>query len=430
MTMTIDELKAELANGARAILMVRHAERPQIDPDDPSFGDVLPLTEEGVRSARELGGLLADFRGDVQFAASPLMRTRMTAACIAEGMGVPGAEVSADERLGNGSFYYADTTEVLEVFKPENFFGACTEYFATGRQRGFEPLGAATDAFEEWLLAQFRRKLFVAVTHDLYIAAFLSARGAAEKPFTRENWVRFLDAGAILVYPDGSRRYAFVRTNLSDGICGVRRISAAVFDFGGVMTTSTMPERVRARTRELGIDWRILADGFARYRRLMDGGFITIREMYDLIWADAGLVLPDDVRAQILRDDFASFLDENRNLKTLAWMQELKARGLKIGILTNMPPDMAPRFREVFADFIALADAMVISGEERMFKPQPRIYELMRSRLGLPAAELCFFDDAEANCQGARRAGWSAIRFADNEQAARDFYALAGIRRR
>ena len=65
----------------------------------------------------------------------------------------------------------------------------------------------------------------------------------------------------------------------------------------------------------------------------MDGGFITIREMYDLIWADAGLALPDDMRAQILKDDFASFLDENRNLKTLAWMQELKARGLKIGIL-------------------------------------------------------------------------------------------------
>ena len=108
-------------------------------------------------------------------------------------------------------------------------------------------------------------------------------------------------------------------------------------------------------------------------------------------------------------------------------MRELKALGLKIGILTNMPPAMAPRFRETFADFIALADAMVISGDEGIFKPQPCIYELLRTRIGLPARELCFVDDVEANCEAARRAGWSAIRFIDNGQVARDFRALAGM---
>lgn len=425
--MTIEELKAEMAKGARAILMVRHAERPQIDGDDPTFGDSLRLTDRGVRTATELGRLLAGFGGSVQFAASPLMRTRMTAESIAEGMGADAPEIPAEGRLGNDSFYYTDTAEVLDVFKPENFFNACAEYFATGRQRGFAPLGPATDEFEKWLFDRFSAKLFVAVTHDLYIAAFLTARGAAAKPFTRENWVRFLDAGAILAYPDGTRRYEFVRTGLSDGICGVRRISAVVFDFGGVMTTSTMPERVRARTAELGIDWKHLADGFARYRRLMDGGFLSARQMYDIIWADAGIALPEDVRARILEDDFASFLEENRNLETLEWMRWLKARGLKVGILTNMPPAMAPRFRETFADFIALADAMVISGDEGMFKPQPCIYELLRKRIGLPANELCFVDDVESNCAGARRAGWSAIRFIDNEQVARDFRALAGM---
>ena len=94
---------------------------------------------------------------------------------------------------------------------------------------------------------------------------------------------------------------------------------------------------------------------------------------------------------------------------------------MKIGILTNMPPSMAPRFRKVFADFIALADAVVVSGEERMFKPQRRIYELLRSRIGLEPDELCFIDDVESNCEGARRSGWHAVRFVDNDQAARDF---------
>ena len=424
--MTIEELVGEIRRGARVALMVRHAERPKMDPDDPTFGDALELTYEGTRTAKKLGTMLGEFADDVQFAASPLTRTRMTAACIAEGMGVPDAPVPTDELLGNGSFYYDDPAEVLEVFKPKNFFPACIEYFRTAHQRGFRELYAATDEFEKWIDARWKSRLFVISTHDLYIAAFLYARKVGE--FSKENWPRFLDGGAIIDGADGRRRYALVRTGLSTGIVGVHRpkISAVVFDFGGVMTTSTMPERVRRYTDRFGIDWQHLADGFARYRRLMDGGFMTIEQMYDLIWADADVALSSEMQAKILEEDFASFLEGYRNLRTLDWMRELKRSGYRIGILTNMPPAMAPRFKDVFADFIALADATVISGEERMFKPQRRIYDLLRSRIGLPAEELCFIDDVEANCEGARRAGWHAVRFEGNESVERDFRRLVG----
>ena len=55
---------------------------------------------------------------------------------------------------------------------------------------------------------------------SLYIAAFLSTRGAYGDR-SRDTWPRFLDAAAIVVAPDGSRRYALVRSGLSDGIVGV-----------------------------------------------------------------------------------------------------------------------------------------------------------------------------------------------------------------
>ena len=63
--MTIEEVKNEMRAGARAILQVRHAERPKMDPDDPTFGDALHLTREGARTARLLGEALAEFAGDV-----------------------------------------------------------------------------------------------------------------------------------------------------------------------------------------------------------------------------------------------------------------------------------------------------------------------------------------------------------------------------
>jgi len=218
--MTIEELKAEIRKGARCILQVRHAERPKMDPDDPTFGDALALTDEGVRTAREFGRLLAEFRDDVQFYASPLRRTVMTAELIAEGMGNGERGIPTDDLLGNNSFYYDDPAEVLEMFQPGRFFSTCFAYFEKGEQRGFKNLHAATDALEEWLFERFEKKLFIVTTHDCYIAAFLAARQAVEK-FTIDNWTRFLDGGAILVYPDGAKRYVLVRAGLSRGICGV-----------------------------------------------------------------------------------------------------------------------------------------------------------------------------------------------------------------
>ncbi len=225
--MTIEELKEEIRKGARCILQVRHAERPKMDPDDPTFGDKLALTDEGVRSARELGRMLAEFRNDVQFCASPLRRTTMTAELIAEGMGaakIVEAEgkqcIPTDDLLGNESFYYDDPAVVLEMFRPGNFFKACFEYYEKGEQRGFKNLYSASDALEKWLVERFEKKLFIVTTHDCYVAAFLAARKAVER-FTIDNWIRFLDGGAILFYPDGTRKYALIRTGLSKGICGV-----------------------------------------------------------------------------------------------------------------------------------------------------------------------------------------------------------------
>lgn len=191
-----------------------------------------------------------------------------------------------------------------------------------------------------------------------------------------------------------------------------------VFDFGGVMTTTTMPERVRKVTEALGIPWSVIEEGFAKYRRLLDGGYYDLEALYDLIFAGANIeVRPEDLK-KIVEEDTASYL--YRNEQTLEFMKALKAKGHKIGILTNMPPAFAVEFRKRFADFIELADALVISGEERMFKPQRRIYELLQKRIGLPAKELIFIDDVESNCQAARESSWQAIRFISNVQVEND----------
>ena len=218
--LTLEDVRRLLRDGNRVLLMTRHAERPHIDHEDPSFGATLPLTADGEEMSRAFGRMLRDFASIVQFASSPLRRTMMTTECIAEGMGLAQADISPEEALGNGTFYFADAHAVWEEFRDGSFFQKCFAYFETGTYRGFAELHAATDALEEWCFAHFTAPFAIFTTHDLYIAAYLAARNVISR-FTVANWPRFLDSAAIVLAPDGTRRYALVRAGLSDRVWGV-----------------------------------------------------------------------------------------------------------------------------------------------------------------------------------------------------------------
>lgn len=216
----IGDVLARLRKGDRVLLLVRHAERPKIDFDDRTFGGSLPLTPEGERMSETFGRILRGAADDVQFAASPLLRTVMTARLVAKGMGLEGAEILEDSRIGNDSAFVRSQLEMWETFRDGLFFDRMFEYMATGRQHGFNALGPATEAFEDYVLSRFTARLGIFATHDNFIASFLHGTGG-KTDFDHDNWPRFLDSAAIVVSPSGTRSYALVRAGLSDRICGV-----------------------------------------------------------------------------------------------------------------------------------------------------------------------------------------------------------------
>lgn len=220
MELTLSDVRAELSAGSRVLLLVRHSERPKIDFDDKTFGAALPLTTHGGGLCLEYGKLLAGAAEDVQFRASPLRRTVMTAELVAEGMGLKGAPVPTDSAIGNDSAFVVDASEVWRLFSDGEFFRHMAEYLATGEARGFAPLAAAAAAYESYALSVFSGRLGVFTTHDVYIAAYLHAKGV-KTDFNRGNWPRFLDAAAIVIRPDGTLVRALVRAGLSPLVCGV-----------------------------------------------------------------------------------------------------------------------------------------------------------------------------------------------------------------
>ena len=201
------------------------------------------------------------------------------------------------------------------------------------------------------------------------------------------------------------------------------KISGVVFDFGGVITVNRIPIELKKYAAEIGIDWDLFKRGFEKYRLEYDGGFISLGEMYERIFKDGAISVSDEVFRRCCEADSASWLSANPETK--AFIKNLKERGFKIGILTNMAPVFADvHFKTAFADFIELADAMVISGHEKMVKPNREIYDLMQKRIALPPNELCFFDDVESNISAARAAGWNAIRCDTIPQIIADFEDL------
>ena len=128
-----------------------------------------------------------------------------------------------------------------------------------------------------------------------------------------------------------------------------------------------------------------------------------------MIFADAGLPPPAPEQIGRLWELDAEAWVQTLSPETLALMKDLKASGRKIGILSNMSADFHARlFAPRCAEYRALADAEMISGIERLVKPERPIYDLAAQRLGLAPGDLLFLDDTESNVAAARRWGWRA----------------------
>lgn len=97
---------------------------------------------------------------------------------------------------------------------------------------------------------------------------------------------------------------------------------------------------------------------------------------------------------------------------THALVRRLHAAGVPLYALTNFGAEFFAGFRPTEPIF-ALFDDIVVSGEERVAKPDPRIYAICEQRTGRVPHELFFADDNSANVTAAAARGWRAHLFTD-----------------
>ncbi len=98
-------------------------------------------------------------------------------------------------------------------------------------------------------------------------------------------------------------------------------------------------------------------------------------------------------------------------------LKQLEASGqYRLLALTNWSHELFPWARETF-DFLSIFEAIMVSGEVELQKPDPAIYRLLHDTYDLEGYGGCvFIDDSARNVEAARKEGLDTIRFEHPEQ--------------
>jgi putative hydrolase of the HAD superfamily len=188
------------------------------------------------------------------------------------------------------------------------------------------------------------------------------------------------------------------------------QVRAVVFDLFGTLIDDSQPEAyaefLAETARRLGAD----PDRFSTLWAAHDVARYTgpIEACLEGICAELGL--PDRsgmpaalaFRVAHLRGLLVPRADAVETLKTL------RQRGLRLGMISNASGEVSGLWAET--PLAGLFDAALFSADERMMKPDRRIYERMTRLLAVPAEECLFVGDgAYRELQGAAEAGMSPV---------------------
>lgn len=144
---------------------------------------------------------------------------------------------------------------------------------------------------------------------------------------------------------------------------------------------------------------------------------------YGMISGDAYIAGVADILGKSV-DEIKAILAERRvrNQPLFSLAEELH-KTYKIGLVSNVasdtmdalipPHERAERF-----------DAVILSFEESIAKPNPAIFRLIAERLGLSPDECVMIDDLEENCDGAEITGMHSIFHTNNEQTMHELRQL------
>jgi putative hydrolase of the HAD superfamily len=189
------------------------------------------------------------------------------------------------------------------------------------------------------------------------------------------------------------------------------RPAGLILDYGNVLTRPQDQAWMERAAEGLGASVPAFRSAYWRYRHDYDAD-LPAREYWRRVIAASratgdGVLSEPDLR-RLIAADVDSWVDYHNEVWGLA--AEFHRAGGRAALLSNSGPEVMARVR---ADhpLEARFDAVVISCEVGLAKPDPRIYRLCLERLGLPPQEALFVDDRLDNIEAAALVGLRTVQF-------------------
>jgi putative hydrolase of the HAD superfamily len=220
-------------------------------------------------------------------------------------------------------------------------------------------------------------------------------------------------------------------------------ISTVIFDFGGVISSplfigigafeesegypkGSLLRLMFGETHYIGVEGRAVAAEVAAdpdaveaqgevedepdWHRL-EKGQIDMRTYFERVVAKAPEVLGREIDMEAY-GRFWRTTAPGVHWMVVHKMRELKATGLRIGLLTNNVKEFGENWRAMFP-IDELVEEVVDSSHVGMRKPDREIYELTCARMNVEPGETIFVDDNADNIAAARAYGMEAVHFVD-----------------
>ncbi|MEU5878345.1 HAD family phosphatase [Spirillospora sp. NPDC047279] len=184
-----------------------------------------------------------------------------------------------------------------------------------------------------------------------------------------------------------------------------------VFDLYGVIARTQTGAAKRRLETLAGVTGPSFWEAYWGCRPAYDAGQPS-QDYWAAVAARLGTTIPD---VQALNEaDLDSWTEVDDEMVGL--VVELADQGRPLGLLSNIISELVPRFEARHGAWLGRFDVLTYSCDIGVAKPDPRAYEICAERMGVPPADVIFFDDTEGNVVAAREAGMTAEVFTSPAQ--------------
>jgi len=188
----------------------------------------------------------------------------------------------------------------------------------------------------------------------------------------------------------------------------MKNIKTIVYDYGGVISKKQNKELVHKMCKILNIPAQQFFSFYTKERKDYDSALINAKTY----WAKMIKLMDRQIELkdidQLIEFDTKSWLDINK--ETIEYIKSIKDK-VKLALLSNMTFEVLEEIKNL--DWIGYFDTKIFSCEEKVSKPDDRIYHICIKKAKVEPQHILFIDDSIVNLHAAQKMGINILEFTD-----------------